>query len=143
MPPECWTGCAAGSTIGIQKTNAMWLFTRYGFYSIASAKKVDGSLDSRSMMVRARVAEHLSNLKKRFSVLADAEVLTLPERDYRYRLIVPKQVWVSVAAELAEEQEWSNFKDEAARYQGKLGSEYIGALHRVWTEMYQLQRKSR
>ena len=119
----------------------MWLFTRYGFYSIACASKPDGSMDFSTVMIRARSADHLNNLQQRFPSLASAELLTWDDRDYRYRLIVPKAVWAAVAGEIAQEQEWSNFKNEAARYQGRSGSGYVHALHEVWNVMYGLQEK--
>ena len=90
-------------------------------------------------MVRARRKDHLRNLQKRFTVLAGAEIATWPNRDYRYRLIAPKSVWVSVLAGMADEQEWSNFKNEAAKRQGKSGREYLNALHDVWEAMHRLQ----
>lgn len=117
----------------------MWLFTRYGFYSAASASKPDGSLDAATVMIRARSADHLKNLQQRFPALAPAEILTWPNRDYRYRLIAPKTVWAAVVAELAQEQEWSNFKSEVARHQGVAGSEYVHALNEVWSVMSDLQ----
>jgi ribonuclease HII len=120
----------------------VWIFTRYGFYSIACANKADGSLDRGSVMIRARVAAHLKTLRQRFPALADSKILTWEARDYRYRVIVPKELWVAVAAELAQEQEWSNFKNEVARYQGEAGSDYVHALHQVWNEMCRLQRKA-
>jgi hypothetical protein len=97
----------------------MWIFVRYGFYSIASASKPDGSIDGETVMVRARSKDHLQNLPDRFSALADAEIVAMPNRDYRYRLITPKRVWVPILAELAEEQDWSNFKNEGRRISGK------------------------
>ena len=42
-------------------------------------------------------------------------------------------------AELAEEQNWSNFKRKAAQHQGKRGNEYTDALHDVWNIMHRLQ----
>jgi hypothetical protein len=78
----------------------MWLFTRYGFYSIACANKPDGSIDVAAVMIRARSADHLKNLQQRFPSLASAELLTWQNRDYRYRLIVSKAVWAAVAGEL-------------------------------------------
>ena len=90
-------------------------------------------------MVRARLKKHLENLRARFSALADAEILTWANRDYRYRLIVPKAVWAGVLKEMAEEQGWSNFKNEAASRRVKVGSAYISALHDVWQTMYELQ----
>jgi hypothetical protein len=58
----------------------MWIFTRYGFYSIACASKPDGSLDSQSVMVRARCIDHLRSLQKRFPALAVGNILELPNR---------------------------------------------------------------
>jgi len=117
----------------------MWLFTRYGFYSIACANKPDGSLDTQTVMVRARRIAHLRSLQKRFPTLAAGEILTWPKRDYRYRLIVPKTSWVAIIGELAQEQEWSNFKNEAAKYQGMPGGDYVRVLHDVWSVMNRLQ----
>jgi hypothetical protein len=87
-------------------------------------------------MVRARNRDHLRNLQKRFPKLAGAEIVTLPNRDYRYRLIVPKSVWVAALAELAEEQEWTNFKNQVAKHQGHAGEAYKNALRAVWEIMY-------
>jgi len=117
----------------------MWLFTRYGFYSIACARKPDGTLDPQLLMIRARRITHLKTLQQRFRSLANVDIVTLPERDYRYRLIVPKELWARVVAELAEEQEWSNFKNEVTSYQGTAGSAYIRALHEVWLTMCDFQ----
>ena len=89
-------------------------------------------------MIRARRAAHLSNLQKRFPALAGGEVLTLPNRDYRYRLVVSKEVWTGTLAELAREQDWANFKDEAAKFNGH--DEYVNALHKIWSVMYDVQR---
>jgi hypothetical protein len=118
----------------------MWIFTRYGFYSIACASHPNGSLDPQTLMVRARRVSHLKSLQKRFPVIAGAEIMTLPNRDYRYRLIVPKAVWAGISAELVQEQEWSNFKSEVARNQAAVGSDYVHALHRVWSVMSALQQ---
>jgi hypothetical protein len=117
----------------------MWIFSIHGFYSIASASKPDGSLDRETVMVRARCKGHLRNLQKRFASLAGVEIGTMPHRDYRYRLIVAKSVWVKAVSELAEEQEWSNFKNQVAKHQGKAGAAYTSALHQVWEIMYRLQ----
>jgi hypothetical protein len=119
----------------------MWLFTRYGFYSIACARQPDGALDPHTLMVRGRRVAHLKNLQKRFPALASSEIVTLPNRDYRYRLIVSKEVWGTTVLELAQEQEWSNFKNETARYQGGGDSDYLHALHEVWSVMHSLQKK--
>ena len=63
----------------------MWVFTRYGFYSIACASRKDGSLDHQSLMIRARCKAHLGSLQKRFPALVGGKILELENRDYRYR----------------------------------------------------------
>ena len=118
----------------------MWLFTRYGFYSIACASKPDGSLDTQTVMIRARMQEHLRNLQQRFPSLASLEILELPDRDYRYRLIAPKAVWTDIVSELAKEQTWSNFKNEVALFQRGADPSYVDALHDVWEVMYRVQK---
>jgi hypothetical protein len=118
----------------------MWIFTIYGFYSIACADKPGTKeIDRDTVMVRARRKEHLQNLQKRFPPLGSSEILSPPNRDYGYRLIVPKSVWVAALQELAEEQEWSNFKSEVVKRQGHDGTAYTSALHKVWEIMYRLQ----
>ena len=118
----------------------MWIFSRYGFYSIACGDNADGSPDSQTVMIRARVAAHLRNLQDRFPDLAGAEILDWPHRDYRHRIVVPKAAWVRVVTQMAEEQVWSNFKKEVARYQGRDGSAYVQALYEVWNVMFAVQR---
>lgn len=117
----------------------MWIFSIYGMYSIACAHKPDGSVDPETVMVRARRADHLRNLQKRFPSVAGADIATLPNRDYRYRLIVPKSNWAAVLVEMVSEQKWSNFKDQVVKHQGHAGAAYTRALHDVWKTMYHLQ----
>jgi hypothetical protein len=119
----------------------MWLFTRYGFYSIACAQKSNGEMDVETMMIRARSMDHLQNLKARFPALAEAEILALPDRDYRWRVVVAKNACAAIVAEMVEEQEWSNFKNEVARHHGSGESDYSQALHQVWQVMYGFQQK--
>jgi hypothetical protein len=115
-------------------------FYHLRFYSIACADKPGTKeIDPDTVMVRARRKDHLQNLQKRCPGLASSEILSPPNRDYGYRLIVPKSVWVAALQEMAEEQEWSNFKSEVAKRMGRDGAEYTDALHDVWRIMYRLQ----
>jgi hypothetical protein len=117
----------------------MWICSRLGFYSIACARNPDGSLDSDTVMVRARRKAHLQNLQARFPAIVNLEIFTTPKNDYRYRLILAKSKWVTLLTELVMEQQWSNFKNEAARNQSLTGADYVDALHEIWTLMHQLQ----
>ncbi len=120
----------------------MWLFTRYGFFSVACARAdggKSGRLDPDLLLVRARRREHLERLQQRLPVLAGCEVKEDAGTDYRFRLIVPKAVWASALDELVREQTWSNFKNEAKRFLGSGESGYVHALHRVWGVILELQ----
>ena len=114
----------------------MWVFTRYGFVSVACASKQDGTIDEDTVMVRARSRQHLVNLKKRFpdTALGNAKILVSAATDYEYRVVVPKAVWASILSELAMEPTWSNFKSEADRFatQKKMAGGYVDALHDIW-----------
>jgi len=124
----------------------MWLFTRYGFFSIASAMNDDGhscTPDPDTVMVRARQKRHIENLNKRFPQLTEFLINTEATADYRYRIIVPKSIWSNVVLELVNEQVWSNFKGEVGRFLGQEFDDYEHALHRVWGVMRHLQVKAR
>jgi hypothetical protein len=121
----------------------MWVFTKYGFYSIACANDSDGNLDTNTVMVRARDDQHLRNLKERFpdTEIGTSEIVALPGRDYGFRIIVPKSAWVEALSQLAIEQTWSNFKDEAGTYSRtkNLSRDYVSALHDIWSVMHRIQ----
>jgi hypothetical protein len=120
----------------------MWIFTRYGFYSVVCARQGDGShgqpVDSGRFMVRARVRRHLEALKGRFSELVGACEIHQFSGDYAFRIFVDKPIWSQVLAGLSEEVDYDNFKSEVARFQSS--DEYEQSLHDVWEVMRRLQR---
>jgi hypothetical protein len=107
----------------------MWLFTRYGFFSIAEADNGGSKL-----MVRARAKKHLEALQTRFPELAKLTILRRLNRDYKWRLIVPRAIWMSVVSEMTAEQTWSNVKDEVWRF--NKDAIYSNAMHSVWQLMF-------
>lgn len=122
----------------------MWLFTQYGFYSVVCARDLQGNpsrMDSNTLMVRARTRRHIESLQQRFPQLASLPIGDTPNTDYRFRLVVPKPIWVEVAQELASEVDYGNFKDRALSQSGD--DRYVDALHDVWEVMERLQRPSR
>ena len=125
----------------------MWIFTRYGFFSIACASKTDGTIDPDKVMVRARLREHLVSLRDRFpdSEIGNAEILSWDGRDYKYRIILSKVAWVSALTEMAAEQTWSNFKNEASRFARakKMAHDYVDSLHQIWEVMHRLQAQGK
>lgn len=123
----------------------MWIFTKYGFFSVVCARQGDGShgqpVDPSRMMVRARLREHLTALRERFPEhLGDCEIKEFVGTDYAFRLFVDKQAWTEVAASLAEEIEYDNFKSTVGRHQGRKGADYEHSLHEVWSDMNRLQK---
>lgn len=124
----------------------MWLFTKYGFYSIACADKLGGDrykddIDPNTVMVRARLKQHLENLQERFKDIAKLPIDAITGIDYRYRIIMPKHLWVEALSEMAMEQTWRNFKNEASAFARlrNLGNTYINALHDIWEIMHEVQ----
>ncbi len=114
----------------------MWLLTRYGFFSVVQARQMENGKvtqlpDPQRMMIRARDRSHLENLRRRFSPLATTEILETSHTDYRYRMIVSRQEWLSLAGELAQDVDYGNFKGVCGR-SPDLGSEYNAMLHDVW-----------
>ena len=117
----------------------MWLFTRYGFFSVVNGRRPNRTTDPDTVMVRARRMAHLRNLQSRFPALAAYPVATTPDHDYRYRIVLPKAEWLPVLTALGAEQNWCNFKSETGRYLGAAGADYTDALHKVWDVMHRLQ----
>jgi hypothetical protein len=113
----------------------VWIASIYGWYSVSA-------LSNDRVQVRARLKSHLRKLKRRFEL--PQRIIETTYRDYRYRIVMPKEQWVWVVSEIAREQTWGNFKDEAAiRNPGRDGDEYLKALHKVWNTMHGLQLHKR
>jgi hypothetical protein len=112
----------------------MWIFSVYGFYSISVPKD-----NPRIVMVRARMSEHLENLRKRFASVAQTEIVESAGTDYAYRMIVTRKVWEAILTDMSAEQTWNNFKDKVAENKEHINSGYEAALHKVWSEMFKLQ----
>jgi hypothetical protein len=89
----------------------MWLFTRYGFYSVTVSKK-----EPHKMQIRARAEQDLERLVElagKYGWSANlGEIIETPQADYRYRLICSPKIWQDLAGVLAAEIDYSNFKNE-------------------------------
>lgn len=123
----------------------MWIFTKYGFFSVVCARAGTGGkhepADPNRFMVRARVRKHLEALVTRFSELLEGcTILEATDTDYAFRLFVSKTNWTRIAAELSDEIDYDNFKSAVARHQGPAGRAYESSLHDVWSVMHELQK---
>ncbi|MBZ0137022.1 MAG: hypothetical protein K8I27_11685 [Planctomycetes bacterium] len=119
----------------------MWLFTRYGFFSVTQPTKDNPTVKASELVqIRARMRMHLQALQARFPVGLAGEILESEETDYRYRLIVERHRFERVAAALVGELDYSNFKGACSRQSAWLGSGYSHALHEVWSIHHGLQQ---
>lgn len=120
----------------------MLLFTKYGLISAVCARQGNGEhgqpVDPERIALRFRRRQHLENLQRRFpNVLGSLPVWESATADYRYRLFVPKHVWVKLATELAAEVDYTDFKQSVPEFPGK--DEYEQRLLEIWNVMVQSQ----
>lgn len=124
----------------------MWLFTRYGFFSVVCARtsaRPGAPVDAGTVMVRARKRSHLEALIRRFvdrprpgdrSDLLDwigVKVVTSKGTDYPYRVFLSKAAWADASHDLATEMTWDDFKGHVHQ-ELAADREYLAALHAVW-----------
>ena len=119
----------------------MWLCTTHGFYSAVCARTEpshSAPVDPDRIMIRARVKQHLENLKKRFATeLAEHDIVET-DADYSFRIFVPKTTWVAIASQLAEETDYDNFKSAVRTRMADAA--YTSALIKTWSTFHALQK---
>ena len=121
----------------------MWLFTRYGFFSVVLARKIQvgrvtEEVDHDTVMIRARCRQHINALVARFPNLCDGEVLETRDTDYRFRMVVPRAAFAETVKVLVGEIDYTNFKSACAEASPNDGA-YHEALHNVWEDHYAMQ----
>jgi len=90
------------------------------------------------MQIRARAREDLERLAEFAKNLGwqFGPVIETPQADYRYRLLIKRDEWPALAHDLAEDVDYSNFKNE-------IHDPYRHRLYEdVWQTMYGLQIRS-
>ena len=127
----------------------MWIFTKYGFFSVVCARVGEdpgARVNPERVMIRARDPSHLFELRNAFQDQLGAEpVIKTPNGDYGWRMIVDKWIWAKVLEMMAEQTDYDNFKNEVDhRYPKTEAFEkakglYIRSLHDVWSRMARLQ----
>jgi hypothetical protein len=118
----------------------MWLFTKYGFFSVVCARKNNGlssDVDTETLMIRARSKNHLENLINSFQDLNDCQIATTHDTDYRYRIFVPKKTWSNVMLDLSSEIDYGNFKSKV--HKSLQDQEFSHCLGDIWSVMYRYQ----
>lgn len=107
----------------------MWILTTFGFFSVVS-----DSDDPERLLVRARVRADLEALRDQY--LDGLEIVEGAGTDYRYRAYMSRADFERVAARLAADIDYSNFKNAVAKRQGSKRAHIYGE---VWSTLYELQ----
>ncbi|KAF0178677.1 MAG: hypothetical protein FD161_1721 [Limisphaerales bacterium] len=108
----------------------MWLFTTLGFFSVVQKP---GEMQ---LTVRARVDADLDRLRERYLPTLSATVANAGT-DYPFRARVSRKAFSEAMAQMAEDIDYSNFKDEVARVSGR-GRAHIYS--GVWTQLLALSK---
>lgn len=126
----------------------MWIFTKYGFFSVVSARtgkgKYEDPIDPTKMMIRARDKNHLENLIKGFSnAICNAPIAAIDEikkakieesqwTDYPFRIFISKDSFILLMTWAIKDINYDNFKHEVDR--SKITDKlYYRILERVWS----------
>ena len=113
----------------------MWLFTKYGFFSVIKRKHRPQDKD---YQVRGRERNDLENLRKVLHI--EEPVLETPRGDYRYRILVDKEQLHQLMYTLVEELDYENFKKTMSSYPDQ--KQKMEAYNEVWGIMYDHQNRS-
>ena len=110
----------------------MWIFTEHGFFSLTRSR-----VDPGKMQIRARARKDLAALIRASSLLDEARIITTPDADYCFRIIVTPATAALVMAEITERIDYPNFKSRIGETPGQLDK--LPALHEVWHIMHDYQ----
>jgi hypothetical protein len=120
-----------------------WHFSTLGFFTVVCLREGEGAtekINKNKVMVRARLVEHLENLKalcaEDVPAVAKAEIIITPTSDFIARIIVPKRAWIAALGLLEEGVNYDRFKPACAK---RKDDAYAHALHDVWGIMNRLQ----
>ena len=102
----------------------MWLFTNTGFVSAVS--------NGQNLMVRSRDRESLEPLAES----AQAEIISTPQNDYPYRVIVTHEIFSRWTAHMAAGIAYKNFKSEVSATRGH---DFAHPLMKVWSAMHEVE----
>lgn len=106
----------------------MWLFTNTGFVSAVS--------NGQDLMVRSRDRQSLEPLAES----AKTEILSTPQNDYPYRVIVTHEIFSRWVAHMATGITYKNFKSEVASTRGY---DFAHPLMKVWSAMHEVEDAGR
>lgn len=113
--------------------DGMWLFTKFGFFSVVES-------DANTLTVRSRSVGDLESLIDHHGsvlCLTKSNIKSSPLSDYRYRVFVPKEKWSVTLSQIASDIDYKSFKDKVF---DDMDAPRADSYHDVWEVMYNLQR---
>ncbi len=104
----------------VQVREDMWLFTRWGFFNVASARQGDGShdneIDSHSLVIGAVESDHLEALKAHLpDLIGNCFLKEVAESAFKAQMIVDKNIWSQVMLSLSQELNYDDFREEIVK----------------------------
>jgi 8-oxo-dGTP pyrophosphatase MutT (NUDIX family) len=113
----------------------MWLITPTGFFSIVCKP---GDKQAGMLTIRARVKSDLQALRDQ--CLPSLGTITENEgTDYPYRAKAKRGQVATALAQMVQQLDYDNFKNEVAK---KQGHQRAKAYHEVWDVLYDLEKKT-
>ena len=111
----------------------MWLFTRWGFYSIACARQGDGGneneINSHSLVIEAFSQQHLEALKAHLpDLIGNSFIQEVAESELRFHMIVDKNIWSQVMLSLSQELNYDDFREEMVQKHSMDDPSYLKAM---------------
>lgn len=115
----------------------MWMFTKIGFVSVVKDAGAPQNVWLRFRCLQD--AERFRAFSVEAAVARPATVMSTPESDYPYRMRLHRVDWLELAAALAGDVDYPNFK-QAALEDDTCPSRWQ-AYHEVWGIMRQFQHR--
>lgn len=112
----------------------MWLFTKYGFYSIVKDS------NNAHYKCRARRKKDLVNLVSNFKYLKEYEIHCDKRADYHYRIFISQNHFSMLMLNFSNSIDYSNFKDNINGSADQVDK--IDYYSEVWEMMYSYQSKN-
>ena len=115
----------------------MWVFTEDGFFSTVEDYKAG---NESGLLVRGRDVKSLERFCVKTKTPLDW-IQTTPERDYPFRVSVPREAWVHYVMWTARDIDYNDFKSHC-KAMGQwtdaagLTSQQLMAMGMVWAVMY-------
>lgn len=113
----------------------MWIFTKYGYFSIVKDQR-----NSEHYQIRSRTLNDIKNVVKLLE-LTDKYIITTSNADYLYRIVIDKSDYKSFMDQITESVNYTNFKDMTHNTLDQIDKSEL--LLEIWCIMKEYQENNR